>query len=80
MAAQAEELCIPAELKSLAEVAEFVADCCQRWGVYDDLSHRIQLAVDEAATNVIEHAYERRRRRPVGAVLAPGPQLRGGAT
>lgn len=57
MTAHAQELHIAADLSNLAAIAEFTAACCERWDVPPQTAFHIQLAVDEAATNVIEHAY-----------------------
>lgn len=47
-----------AELETLAVFRAFVAEGCQRHSVEHDACHDIQLAVDEACTNVITHGYE----------------------
>lgn len=52
------ELCCDARPESLATVADFIATCCAEWRVGGRDAYRIQLAVDEAVSNVIEHAYE----------------------
>lgn len=43
--------------ENLARVAEFVADVTAQFGLTDQETYYIQMAVDEAVTNVIEHAY-----------------------
>ncbi|HEY52758.1 MAG TPA: ATP-binding protein [Caldilineae bacterium] len=51
------ELHFTADLANLAIVAEFVASGCERWRIDEDNCYDIQLAIDEAVTNIIEHAY-----------------------
>jgi anti-sigma regulatory factor (Ser/Thr protein kinase) len=36
----------------------FIAEVCQDGDIGEDLCHSLQLAVDEAATNVVEYGYE----------------------
>ncbi len=52
------ELHVQADLANLVTVAGFVSACCEAWQVDEGDSHKIQLAVDEAVTNIIEHAYQ----------------------
>ena len=51
------ELRIQADLTNLASVAGFVSACCEHWRIAAKDTFDIQLAVDEAVTNIIEHAY-----------------------
>ncbi len=51
------ELRIEADLANLVTVAEFVSVCCEQWRIDESNIHKIQLAIDEAVTNIIEHAY-----------------------
>lgn len=44
--------------ENLARVAEFVGDVTAQFGLTDQETYYIQMAVDEAVTNVIEHAYK----------------------
>ena len=53
-----QELHIEADLTKLTSVARFVSACCERWQVDEDSTYKIELAIDEAVTNIIEHAYE----------------------
>ncbi len=53
-----DEICIAADLANLGAVDNFVTACCKRWHVNESDSFKIQLATDEAATNIIHHAYE----------------------
>jgi serine/threonine-protein kinase RsbW len=47
-----------AELASLAVFRAFVQASCAAHGVDEDVVWALQLAVDEAAANVIQHGYE----------------------
>lgn len=42
----------------LAEIGEFIAQAAKNAGFDEDAVYTLQLAVDEACTNIIEHAYE----------------------
>ena len=54
------ELCVRSELSNLAQIAEFVTDRARRMGLGEDQVFEVQMAVDEACTNAMEHAYEGR--------------------
>ena len=47
-----------AKFEFLDEIREFVGDIAQAGGFNDKDIYNIQLATDEAASNIIEHAYE----------------------
>lgn len=47
-----------AKFEYLDEIREFVGDIARKEGFSDKDVYNIQLATDEAASNVIEHAYE----------------------
>ena len=47
-----------AKFEFLDEIREFVGDIARREGFSDKDVYNIQLATDEAASNIIEHAYE----------------------
>jgi anti-sigma regulatory factor (Ser/Thr protein kinase) len=51
------ELEIPAELAHLEEVAAFLHEGCARLGAPPGVAHAVELAADEAVTNVIRYAY-----------------------
>lgn len=53
-----EERSFPARLDQLSILAEFVLACAQRFGVQESDLFAIQMAVDEAATNIILHGYQ----------------------
>ena len=54
-----EEQCltVPGRFESLAQIVEFVSAAIRDAGWDEDEVFRVQVAVDEACSNVIEHAY-----------------------
>jgi len=48
----------PAKFEYLDEIREFVASIARDGGFTDKEVYSLQLAADEAASNIIEHAYE----------------------
>ena len=48
----------PAKFEFLDEIREFVAQVARDGGFSDKEIYSLQLAADEAASNIIEHAYE----------------------
>jgi len=48
----------PAQFEFLDEIREFVAQIAREGGFNEKEIYSLQLAADEAATNIIEHAYE----------------------
>lgn len=48
----------PAKFEFLDEIREFVGQIARENGFGDKDVYNIQLAADEAASNIIEHAYE----------------------
>ncbi len=46
-----------AELDALGAFREFIARVCERLQIPNEISFELQLACDEAATNVIRHGY-----------------------
>ena len=53
-----ETITLPASLDSLAHVSEFITDAAERIGLDERATWQLQLAIDEATTNVIQHAYD----------------------
>jgi anti-sigma regulatory factor (Ser/Thr protein kinase) len=47
-----------AKFEFLDEIREFVGDVARKNGFTDKEVYNIQLATDEAASNIVEHAYE----------------------
>jgi serine/threonine-protein kinase RsbW len=52
-----ESITLPATLDSLALISDFITSATTRAGLSDHAAWQVQLAVDEAATNVIQHGY-----------------------
>jgi serine/threonine-protein kinase RsbW len=50
------ELEVEARIENLAAIDDFVTDAMKRLGAEDE-SYRVQLAVNEACTNIIQYAY-----------------------
>ena len=48
---------VPGRFESLAQVADFVRSAMQDAGWDEDNTFRVQMAVDEACSNIVEHAY-----------------------
>jgi serine/threonine-protein kinase RsbW len=44
-------------LHNLEKISDFITDCANQAGLSDVEVYAVQLAVDEAATNIIEHGY-----------------------
>jgi len=51
------ELIVDGRLKNLATIADFVIKAAQASGLNDKATFEVQMAVDEACANVIEHGY-----------------------
>ncbi len=49
---------IPSRTDNLLEVRDFVSDAAKQFGFSDEDIANIVLAVDEACTNIIKHAYQ----------------------
>jgi serine/threonine-protein kinase RsbW len=47
----------PGRYESLQHISDFISQAAQKAGLNDSAVYAVQLAVDEAATNIIEHAY-----------------------
>ncbi len=56
-AARTTHLEVPAALESLGTISDYVVTCARAAGLDDHAVWEVQLAVDEAATNIILHAY-----------------------
>jgi serine/threonine-protein kinase RsbW len=50
-------LTVPGRFEYLSQIADFVRITAQAAGWDEDETFRVQMAVDEACSNVIEHAY-----------------------
>jgi serine/threonine-protein kinase RsbW len=51
------KLVIPGRYENLAKIAEFVRQAAAEAGLGDSAVYQVETAVDEACTNIIEHAY-----------------------
>ncbi len=51
------ELTVAGDLANLAAIAEFVTAAALRLGLDEQQAFDVQMAADEACTNIIEHAY-----------------------
>lgn len=60
---------VKADTRNLSEVREFVRQHSREFGFGDKQSSEIELAVDEAFTNIIKHAYSGRKGLPVQLTL-----------
>ncbi|MGC9360041.1 MAG: ATP-binding protein, partial [Anaerolineae bacterium] len=52
------EICVTSDLANLTEVGAFVSERARHVGMTEDQIFQIQLAVDEACTNSMVHAYQ----------------------
>ena len=48
----------PGRFENLEEISHFVIQAAEKAGLDDSAVYAVELAVDEAATNIIEHAYQ----------------------
>lgn len=53
-----ETLTLPANLDALGHVSAFITAAAERSGLDERATWQVQLAVDEATTNVVQHAYD----------------------
>jgi len=58
-------LTVTSELDKLACIADFIKRAVSSLGMDENSAYAMQLAVDEACTNVIDYAYQRRTGQPV---------------
>ncbi len=63
--AQRFSLTVDSRLERLGEIADFIEDAASCCGMDDKQVYDVQMAVDEACSNVIEHAY---RGKPTGKI------------
>lgn len=47
----------PGEFSSLGAISDFITKAAEQAGLDEKSTYSVQLAVDEACTNIIEHAY-----------------------
>lgn len=51
------EICVSSQLTHLSDIAEFVVTRARAAGLDDNQAFDVQMAVDEAVTNTMNHAY-----------------------
>jgi serine/threonine-protein kinase RsbW len=47
----------PGSLTSLVEISQFIVQAAEKAGLDENAVYAVELAVDEACTNIVEHAY-----------------------
>ncbi len=52
------QITLAAELESLRQFRDFIADCCAKFQIPESTVFELKLAVDEACTNIITHGYK----------------------
>jgi serine/threonine-protein kinase RsbW len=60
------ELTVESKLENLTRIAEFITQTMENYGIHNmkDI-YAVQLSVDEAATNIIQHAYPNQNGGPI---------------
>jgi len=58
------ELKVKAKLENLAAIGDFITEAMKRFGMEQE-TFKVQLAVDEACTNIIQHAYSGDSEKPI---------------
>jgi serine/threonine-protein kinase RsbW len=71
-----EKRSLPAVLDSLAEIRRFVREAADGAGIEEAKVYKLQLAVDEIATNIIVYGYKDTN---ASAVISIGSQMNDGA-
>ncbi len=51
------DLTVTSDLENLARIAEFVTGAARHLGLDEQQAFQVQMAVDEACANIVEHAY-----------------------
>lgn len=63
------KLRIPSQTDNLEIIRDFVSKVASKVGFGEDDVSKIELAVDEACTNVIKHAYQRDPSKPIDIII-----------
>jgi serine/threonine-protein kinase RsbW len=63
------QLRIPSQTDNLELIREFVSKVARKVGFKDDAISKIELAVDEACANVIEHAYQKDAKKNIDVAI-----------
>lgn len=66
-------ICTSGDFSELEKIRDFVASEAVRFGFSGEDSQRIALAVDEACTNLINHAFKRDPLRKICVEIEPAP-------
>jgi serine/threonine-protein kinase RsbW len=64
---------VNASTEKISDVRHFVGDLASKYGFPSDDVHDIMLAVDEAFTNVVKHAYKYDDKKTVTVTIETGP-------
>jgi serine/threonine-protein kinase RsbW len=64
-AAAADAVCVRADRDGLAHCLALSRATCARWGLGDEDSQALRLAVEEACTNIVDHGYPTDRPGPL---------------
>ncbi len=54
------EICVSSQLENLARIAEYISERAALAGLNEHQVFEVQMAIDEACTNSMKHAYEGR--------------------
>lgn len=63
------QLKVPSQTDNLELIREFVSRVAAKVGFDSEDVNKIELAIDEACTNVIKHAYEKNSRQPIDIAI-----------
>ena len=63
------QLKVPSQTDNLELIREFVSRVAAKMGFDSDDVNKIELAIDEACTNVIKHAYEKNSKKPIDIAI-----------
>ena len=63
------ELRIKAKLENLAAISDFIAEAMKQLGIEQEI-FQVQLAVNEACTNIIQHAYSGESEKPIRIICS----------
>ncbi len=64
----------PGRFSSLSKISAFVTQTARKAGLGEAAVYAVELAVDEAATNIIEHAYQGEGRGEICCILEIIPE------
>jgi serine/threonine-protein kinase RsbW len=64
------QLTIPSQTEKLSDVRDFISSAARSYGFDEESVNKIALAVDEACTNIIKHAYNNAGDRLIDIAVA----------